>query len=406
MVIASWVLTFLISGVAVSVFFKPMLEEFGWNRVTQSSVQLIGLIVFTIVSPFLGRFIDRCGPRMMIFACVATQLFSNLANGAARNIWHLYVGRILYGINVVSSTQVLINRWFLKKRGTALGIMSTGMPLGTMLLVPLTQQLILTWGWRQAMFFWAAVMFLIMLPISLLIKNSPGDIGYAPDGEPVGSVLDNGADMGSGVHDGSNLGEALRKVAFWFMSVAHFICGLSCGFIMTHIVIFATDAGYSDMVAASLVSVQGALNLVGLLVTGYLSDKMVRSRVLALTHLIRSISFGIVVIFILSGGGSLWMLYLSMIFFGFGWFTTAPLQSGLVADLFGNLRMGTILGVEASCHTLGMAIGSYLGGIVYEFYGSYSPMFVAQGLLELLAAGLFLSIRQKKLQAESVIQAT
>ncbi|MFC1901248.1 MFS transporter, partial [Chloroflexota bacterium] len=360
MVAASWVLVFLISGVAVSIFFKPMLEEFGWDRATQSSVQLVGLVVFTIISPFLGRFIDRFGPRVMIFFCVATQLFSNIANGAAGNIWHLYIGRILYSINILPATQILINRWFVKKRGTALGIMSTGMPLGTMMLVPLTQYLILIWDWRQAMFFWAAVMFVIMLPISLLIKNNPGDSGYAPDGEPVNSELGNTNTTGSDTSGGSSIKEALRTRAFWFMSSAHFICGLSCGFIMTHIVVFATDAGYSDMIAASLVSVQGALNLAGLLITGYLSDRIARSRVLALTHLIRSISFAVVVVFILQGSASLWMLYVSIALFGFGWFTTAPLQSGLVADLFGNLRMGTILGLEASCHTLGMALGGFL----------------------------------------------
>jgi MFS family permease len=179
------------------------------------------------------------------------------------------------------------------------------------------------------------------------------------------------------------------------MSVAHFICGISCGFIMTHIVIFATDLGYTDMIAASLVSVQGALNLAGVLITGYLSDRIVRSKVLAFTHFIRSISFLVAVVFILLGGSSLWMLYLSIALFGFGWYTTAPLQAGLVADLFGNLRMGTILGIENSCHMLGMAAGAYLGGAVFELAESYLPVFVSQGALELLAVVLFLSIRQK-----------
>jgi MFS family permease len=146
MVAASWLMVFLISSVAVSVFFKPMLEDFGWDRATLSSVQSVALIVFTIISPFLGRFIDRFGPKIMISICVATQVLSSVINGAASSIWHLYIARLLYGINVQSGTQVLINRWFVKKRGTALGIMSTGMPLGTMALIPLSQYLILTWG--------------------------------------------------------------------------------------------------------------------------------------------------------------------------------------------------------------------------------------------------------------------
>jgi len=150
------------------------------------------------------------------------------------------------------------------------------------------------------------------------------------------------------------------------------------------------------MIAASLVSVQGALNLAGLLITGYLSDRIVRSRVLALTHFIRGVSFVVVVVFILLGGGSFWMLYLAIALFGFGWFTTAPLQAGLVADLFGNLRMGTILGLETSCHMFGMAVGAYLGGVVFEMTGSYFLVFLIQSVLELMAVVLFLSIRQKR----------
>ncbi len=404
MVTASWILVFLISSVAVSVFFKPMLEDFGWDRTTLSLVQSVALIVFTIASPFLGRFIDRFGPRVMIFVCVATQSLSSVINGAAGSIWHLYIARIFYGINVLPSTQILINRWFAKKRGTALGIMSTGMPLGTIFLIPVTQYLILSWGWRTTMFFWAAVVFIIMLPLALTIRDNPAARGYAPDGEPpaetdaAGQSLSNGQTTSGdefGKQTGSDLKGAVRIGAFWFMSVAHFICGTSCGFIMTHIVIFAIDLGYTDMIAASLVSVQGALNLAGLLVTGYLSDRIIRSKVLALTHFIRGVSFTVAVVFILLGGGSLWMLYLSIALFGFGWFTTAPLQAGLVADLFGNLRMGTILGIENSCHMFGMAVGAYLGGAVFELTGSYLPVFVIQGILEFLAVGLFLSIRQK-----------
>ena len=403
MVAASWILIFLISSVAVSVFFKPMLEDFGWDRATLSSVQSVSLIVFTILSPFLGRFIDHFGPRVMIFVCVATQSLSSIINGSAGSIWHLYIARIFYSINVMPSTQILVSKWFVKKRGTALGIISTGMPLGTMFLIPITQYLILSWGWRPTMFFWATVVFAIMLPIALLIKDNPAVKGYAPDGEPQAET-DSAIQLfsnqeTSGVEFGQSTGTDLRGAvktrAFWFMSIAHFICGTSCGFIMTHLVIFATDIGYADMIAASLVSVQGALNLAGVLITGYLSDRIIRSRMLALTHFVRGISFIVAVIFILLGSGSLWMLYLSIALFGFGWFTTAPLQAALVADLFGNLRMGTILGIENSCHMLGMAVGAYLGGAIFELTSSYFPVFVSQGALEFLAVVLFLSIRQR-----------
>ncbi len=99
---------------------------------------------------------------------------------------------------------------------------------------------------------------------------------------------------------------------------------------------------------------------------------------------------------ILPGGGSLWMLYAAMVFFGFGWFTTSPLQAGLVADLFGRLRMGTILGVIMACHMVGMAIGAYAGGAIFELTNSYYLFFLIQGPLEFLAAIFAFSIKQKR----------
>jgi len=399
-VAASWVMLFLISAVGVGIFFKPILEEFGWDRVTLSSVHTIALLLYAVATPFLGRFIDRFGPKVMLFVSLATQTLSSTVNGLATGIWHIFTGRFLYEIKALQGSQVLINRWFVKKRGRAQGIAATGLPIGALVLSPLSQYLILTWGWRETMFFWAVVTFVILLPLTLLIRNSPEEKGYRPDGEPIDratrikSEVDVSLPEITGV-SGHTLAEAARSSPFWLLSAAHLICGIGCGFMMTHIVIFATDFGYSEMIGASLLSVQGGLNLVGVLVTGHLSDRYARSRVLALIHLVRSLSFFVAVVFILLSGSPLWMLYLAMALFGFGWFTTSPLTSGLVADLFGGLRMGTIIGVTMSCHTVGMALGAYAGGITFELTGSYYWFFIIQGILELLAAGLAFAIKRR-----------
>ena len=154
MVAASWVMTFLVSAFAVGIFFKPILEEFGLDRATLSLVQTVSLFVFAAASPFLGRLIDRCGPRAMILASVFTQTASGVIIGLAANLWHLYAGRFLYEIRAMHATQVLVNRWFVKKRGRALGIVATGMPIGALFLSPLSQYLVDTWGWRETMLFW------------------------------------------------------------------------------------------------------------------------------------------------------------------------------------------------------------------------------------------------------------
>ena len=400
-VAASWVMLFLVSAVGVGIFFKPILEEFGWDRATLSAVHTIALLLFAAATPFIGRFIDRFGPKVMLFISLATQTLSSTVNGLATGIWHIFTGRFLYEIKALQGSQVLINRWFVKKRGRAQGIAATGLPIGALVLSPLSQYLILTWGWQNTMFFWAGVTFVILLPLTLLIRNNPEEKGCLPDGEPVDVAkhVEPEADVPlteiTGA-SGHTLAEAARSSPFWLLSAAHLICGIGCGFMMTHIVIFATDFGYSEMIGASFLSVQGGLNLVGVLVTGHISDRYARSKVLALIHVVRSLSFFIAVAFILLSGSPLWMLYLAMALFGFGWFTTSPLTSGLVADLFGGLRMGTIIGVTMSCHTVGMALGAYAGGITFELTGSYYSFFLVQGILELLAASLAFAIKRKK----------
>jgi MFS family permease len=346
----------------------------------------------------------------MILLTVPTQVLSRVTNAIATNIWHLYLARLFYGINVLIPTQVLINRWFVKKRGLALGLVSSASPLGTMLLAPVTQYLILTWGWRPTMLFWALVALIIMLPSALLVTNNPQDKGYSPDGVSLEKVhpvepppkQDSPVTEPISVTDkGRGLFESIKSANWWFLMGSQFICGLGCGFNMTHIVIFATDVGYSDMIAASLVSVQGMLCCVGIVATGALSDRMARKNVLSLAHFIRTMSHVTVVIFFLTGDSSLWLLYLAVSLFGFGWVSTAPLSAGLVPDLFGFRNMGTIIGLINSYHMLGMAISAYVGGLIFEVRGSYFLVFLGLGFLEMLAALFAFLIRLKR--AESSI---
>jgi MFS family permease len=392
---------FLINAVSVGIFFKPILEDskFHWDRATLSLVYMLALLLFAVVTPFLGRLIDRYGPKLMLFICAGTQTLSSVIFGAASGAWQIFAARFLYEIKGLQGSQVLVNRWFVRLRGTAQGITSTGMPLGALVLSPLSQYLVLAWGWRPTMFFWAAVFLVVLVPLTLFIRNKPEEKGYSPDGEPLDKTafLAYDASKTTPAKDtGHTLAQAARLPSFWLVAATQLICGIGCGFMMTHIVIFATDMGYSAMIGASLLSVQGGLNLVGVLLTGRISDRHSRSKVLGWTHFVRSLAFFTAVVFIVLGGGSLWMLYLAMVLFGFGWFTTSPLTSGLVADLFGGLSMGTIIGVTMSCHTVGMAVGAYAGGLTYQLTGSYYAFFVTQGALELVAAGCAFMIKKQK----------
>ncbi len=393
-VIITWLAAFLLGATAVGIFFKPILDEFGWDRAFLSLIGSIVFILMAFLTPFIGRLIDWLGPKTMLIASVISQTLSSTLNGLAGGIWAISVGRFLYEIKPTHSSHVLINHWFVKNRGKALAFSSTGIPLGTLILSPVSQYLILAWGWRETLFFWAGITIFLIIPMVIMLKNKPEEKGLHPDGgsselgPDVNTNLQSGNSTMTAVlpRESKSVEQAVKTRAFWLLSATHLICGIGCGLMMTHTVIFATDLGYSAMIGATFLSVQGGVNLIGVLFTGPLSDRIARNKALSLTHCVRGISFIVMVSAILFGGGSLWMLYPAMALFGFGWFTTAPLMAGLAADLFGYSKMGTIIGIVMSFHMVGMAIGTYAGGLSFSLAHSYLPIFLIQGILELVAA--------------------
>jgi MFS family permease len=395
---------FITSGTGVAIFFKPMLDEFGWDRPTLSLASSVAALVFAAIAPFMGRFIDRFGGRAMLFIATATQTLSSLVIGLAPNLALIYIGRILGIIGYLHPATVLVNRWFVKKRGWALGIVSIGFPMGILVLSPVSQLLVLSWGWRQTLFFWAGVTVILILPLVVFLRNKPGDKGLLPDGEVASEIAHSESEPRARTETGVDLKQTLGTRSFWLLFFAMFICGTSCGLILTHTVIFGTDLGYSEIIAATFLSVQGGVCILGVTLTGSISDRFARNKVLGATFIVRSLSFVVLVVAVVAGGTSLWMFYLGMAFFGFGSFTTAPLSNGLAADLFGNRRMGTIIGILSGAHMIGSAIGTFAGGLTYQLTGNYLIILAVQALVELLAAVFaFLIKKPAKAKAASII---
>ena len=108
---------FLVNAVGVGIFFKPILEEFKWDRATLSLVHTSTLLLFTIATPFIGRFIDHYGARITFFLCVLAQTVSSTVIGLATGMGHIFTGRFLYELKSLQASQVLVNRWFIKKKG-------------------------------------------------------------------------------------------------------------------------------------------------------------------------------------------------------------------------------------------------------------------------------------------------
>ncbi|MGH7277970.1 MAG: MFS transporter, partial [Candidatus Rokuibacteriota bacterium] len=252
------------------VFFAALLQEFGWSRASLSGAFSIYAFAYCIVGFPAGRLTDRWGPRAVI-ATGGLFLGAALAGMAlVTELWHPYVlygGLAALGMGtayVPCNTTVV--KWFVRRRGLAVGIASSGGSLGTFVLPPLAQYLVAAAGWRMAYAVFGIGVFVVLNAVARVMRRDPETMGLAPDGDPpVPAALRLGR--------GWPLVAALRTPAFWLLAATFTATWLPVFIPLVHIVPLVRDLGFSPMVAASMLSTLGVGAVVGRLALGSLSDR-------------------------------------------------------------------------------------------------------------------------------------
>ena len=373
------------------VFFKPIASEFQWTRdVTAAAFSIFG-VVEAIVTPASGFFVDRYGPRTVlaisgILAGVGYFLISQI-----HALWQFYLffGLIIGVSNGAAYTPIVstINRWFVEKRGLALGIVVSGVGVGTMVIPPLTAYLIESFGsWRMAYIFLAALLGIGITGAALFMRRSPQEMGLVPYGHihtKDMNKLKNQINL--------SLREALRHRAFWiiFFVGAFSFGGLSL--ILVHLVNYATDPGIglTTKIAATFISVLGLSSIAGKIGMGTISDRIGRK-----TALVICCGLAGAMMFLLPVAKSLWSLYIFSAIFGFAYGGWTPVLPAIVGELFGLRSMGTIFGATSLGGSLGSALAAYLGGAAFEMTRSYVLAFIMGGVALAVAALLVLLIKE------------
>ncbi len=369
-----------------SVFYVAILSEFGWSRAETALVFSINVIVYGVSAPIAGLAIDRFGPRKLLTAGAITLAIAAAASSQTGQIWHLY---LLFG--VIASLGIcvtgyvtnaaIVSRWFIKRRGTALGIFALGFAMAFSMssgVEYLTTQI----GWR-ASFVALGLMALAIAPVIAIFQRlEPKDKGLLPDGETAESLK-----MTTKRTPGSeslvvdekwtsqewSLPKALKTRRFWFLFLGSlFAWGLALGLILAHQVAFAVDAGYTRAFGALIFSLYGVCNGVGNLL-GFLSDRFGRE-----VTIIIGITLGIagILMLILNRGNSTpWLMYAYSLLFGLGMGIISPTFTASVADLFQGKNFGSINGFIVMGFGIGGAISPWLGGIIFDTLGTYLPAF-------------------------------
>ena len=389
-------------------FVNPMSDEFGWNRVTISTAFALGILLNGLIQPFMGQVFDRTGGRKLILISVLLLGLFTLATALTTNIlFFIFVFGVLASLAQsglsLTNTSALLSRWFQRLRGTVIGINSTALSLGGLILVPLAVYLMeATGSWRLAWVGLGAIV-LLSLPVALMfIRENPAQMNLLPDGdeEPEEQTGHSRPARIPGPLEATSWRQSLRSAPFWQMSGAYFVCGATTFILSAHFIPYAQDRGASPGMAALIFAVMNGLNIVGATSAGYLSDKIGGTKNwLTLVYIGRGLAYLVLLITPTISGMSIAGLWIFACIAGFSWIATLPLTSSLTAEVYGLRAMGTISGITFMFHQIGGFCSVMLAGWLYDVTGSYTLPFAIIGSLLGLAAISAFSIREKRYSA-------
>jgi sugar phosphate permease len=384
---------------APTVLINPLETELGWGRATISAAVSIGLLLYGLSGPVAGWLMDRFGPKLLSVAGVAIIGLSTLAGAAVNELWqlNLYWG-VLSGVGTGIVAPVLgatvANRWFVERRGLVLGIFGAAASAGQLVTVPALMWLVLAIGWRAGTVVLAAIVFLVLIPVLLLMRDDPGDLGLRAYGEPEKNPAQESPapEPSTAVAEGGNVVlRAFRSPVFWLLSGSFFICGASSnGIIGVHFVPHSIDHGIPEVTAASVLALMGAMNFVGTITSGWLTDRYDPRKLLAVYYSLRGLSL-LLLPFVTEFAG----LAVFAVFFGLDYIATVPPTVALVADRFGRANVGAVFGWVFFAHQVGAALASFLGGVTRDSLGDYTAAFLGAGVLAILASLMVLVIRRE-----------
>ncbi len=357
--------------------------ELGWSRTFVSTAGALALVVMAVVAPLAGNLVDRNGPRGLLCWGLAVLGAGALLVSIADSRWLFLlafsaVSGIGFGIVAVHIVSTTVAKTFRDGAGLAIGVATSGATAGQLLVVPALALVVTTMGWRPT---------LAVLGIGALLLI-PVIAGFFGAGRPASPAApDTPADPLP-----ARLALLMRSPVFHALFWSYMICGFTTsGVIETHLLPYMAACGFPPLDGATAYGVLSAVNMVGMIVAGYLADRVHRPRLLAAIYFLRALSF-IPLFYIV---GDLPLLFLFAVMFGLFDYSTIPVTASLVASHMGLRVMGLTMGLLAAGHALGGAAGAFFGGVLFDLFARYTEMWLIALGLALLAALIALTIPER-----------
>ena len=387
---------------ATAVWAVALESQFGWSRTQLGLALSFTRVEGSITGPIAGYLVDRMGTRFMVFTGLMVLTIGFFLFSQVQNLWMLYLAYFIMSVGQGQAgwltVMTMMNHWFLRHRGLAMGLAMMGMGIGTLVLIPIIAWLINPdadrLGWRHTAEIFAVVALLSSFILPKIIRNKPEDIGEQPDGDSPGQ----NAPTESGTSQGKpelelTIGQALRTQAFWCISFGHGFGSMAVLAIMSHLGLLLRDMGHDVQTAGWVITVQTGVSIVFQFFGGWIGDRMPKNIALFIFTGLQ----GVGVIFLVLGP-HIFYFYAFAVLFGIGFGGRTPLTTAIRGDYFGRASFGKILGISTVPMNLLLLISGPLVGFMRDGIGDYNNAFLLMAGLNLLGAALFLIARRPKLE--------
>ena len=385
---------------APSVLIVPLEESFGWGRDEISLAIAVNVLLFGLVAPFAAALMERFGIKKVVMTALSV-----VGTGSALTIfiqkpWQLVaLWGVVVGIGTGSMALVfaasIANRWFVKSRGLVIGGLTAATATGQLIFLPGLSTLATNIGWQSVSLAVSLSCFVMVPIIGLFMYERPSSAGVTPYGAPSDWVepIQNRQNAGRVAID--SLKQAMKVRNFWYLAGSFFVCGLSTnGLIGTHFIPAAHDHGMMEVAAASLLALVGVFDVIGTLLSGWLTDRIDPKKLLFFYYLLRGVSLFLLPSILFSTIHPSTLVF--VIFYGLDWVATVPPTILLCRTVLGPERATVVYGWVFAAHQIGGSIAALGAGIARVKFGDYSVAFYISGFLCVITAMTVLKITNTK----------
>jgi MFS family permease len=362
---------------SLGVFLQPISEATGWSRTGISTAALLNWLCMGIGSFLWGALSDRFGTRAVVLSggLLLGAGVVTASRAASLGQFQIFFG-VLVGLAAGSFYTPLTattTRWFTKNRSLAVALVSAGLSLGSTIMGPLARWMTTSYDWRTAMLVIGDLAWLLIIPAALVIREPaaprPGTAAGGEGGE-------------------FTVAQALRTPQFAAIALTNFACCAAHSGPIFHMVTRAIDHGIPVMAATTVLSVAGLASLSGRIICGLMADRIGAKRMLLIGLALQAVSVSLYV-FTRDLAG----FYAVAVMFGFAYGGAMPLYAIIVREYFGARIMGTVFGAVGAVATLGMALGPWVGGWLYDSLGSYFWLYMGSFGIGLGAVAIAFTFR-------------